>query len=281
MNAQLSAPTSARLRRACGAMALLLAGACSTTTQRAASVVDYLYPDRRNPRVDSTTTVLRLPVRVGIAFVPAGQTLNTLAEADQIALLDSVASRFRTQPFVQSIEIIPSAYLRARGGFENVDQLHRMFGIDVIALVSYDQLQFSDTQRSSITYWTIVGAYLVKAEKNETRTMLDAAVFDIASRKLLFRAPGVSTVKGTATAMNVAEEQRHDSQTGFRLAQQDLTPNLERQLEAFRARVRAGAAEGVRVERASPTGAGSVDGLLLLLAIAAAASGALARRRSV
>ncbi len=47
----------------------------------------------------------------------------------------------------------------------------------------YDQVQFTGEGLLSLTYWTIVGAYLVPGEKNETKTMLDAAVFYIASRR--------------------------------------------------------------------------------------------------
>ncbi len=48
-----------------------------------------------------------------------------------------------------------------------------MYDIDVIALVSYDQVQFTDGSFLSLTYWTIVGAYVVAGEKNDTSTMLD------------------------------------------------------------------------------------------------------------
>ena len=258
--------------------------ACTHGARRnAASVVDYLYSGQREPHVDSTTTVLKLPLRVGIAFVPSLRGSDEIVEADRTALLDQVAARFRGQPFVQSIEIIPSAYLQQRGGFSNVDQIQRMFDIDVITLVSYDQVQFTDSQRASITYWTIVGAYLVEGDRNDTRTLLDAAVFDIASRKLLFRAPGVSTVKGSSTPVNLSEELRRDSRKGFQLAQQDLTPNLEKAMEAFRARVRTNALAGVQVDTKSRPGgssAGAIDLFALALGIVIVAGGLFARRRS-
>jgi rhombotail lipoprotein len=90
-----------------------------------------------------------------------------------------------------------------------------MYNVDVVALLSYDQAQFTDEGALSLTYLTIVGAYLVPAEKNDTHTMLDAVVYDIRSRKMLFRAPGTSQIKGHATLMNLSEQRRKDSDAGF------------------------------------------------------------------
>ena len=61
-----------------------------------------------------------------------------------------------------------------------------------MALVSYDQVANTSEKTSSLLYWTIVGAYVVKGNKNDVQTFVDTAVFDMATRKLLFRAPGVS-----------------------------------------------------------------------------------------
>lgn len=99
------------------------------------------------------------------------------------------------------------------------------------SLSSPDQVQFTDTGLLSLTYWTLVGAYVVKGEKNDTQTMLDAAVYDIRSRKLLFRAPGISRVKNSATPVNLTEKLRLDRDEGFRLAAAELVTNLHRELE--------------------------------------------------
>jgi rhombotail lipoprotein len=251
---------------------LLLAGCVGSTTHRAASVMDYLYPERTDVVVTPAVPELRLPLRVGIAFVPEvpadrhGPSAPLIPESERLALLDEIASHFRRQPYVAAIEVIPTAYLLPRGGFANLDQLRRMFGVDVVALVSYDQAQFTDPRRTSVAYWTLVGAYVVEGERNDTRTLLDAAVFDVASRTLLFRAPGVSAVRGGATPVNLAEEQRRDAERGFRLAAADLVANLERELERFEARARADTAQVRIVERRTGggTGAGASDGWWLL-----------------
>jgi rhombotail lipoprotein len=113
-----------------------------------------------------------------------------------------------------------------------------MYGIDVIALLSYDQAQFTDEGLMSITYWTIVGAYVIPGEKNDTHTMLDAVIYDIKSRKMLFRAPGTAHTKGVATPANLGEQLRADSNRGFSSAAKALIINLDEQLALFREKVK-------------------------------------------
>ena len=109
--------------------------------------------------------MLSIPLKVGIAFVPEqsssarGVSLwtgarrgATLAETTKAQLLERVAEHFRNIKFVSDIEVIPSAYLTPRGGFTNLDQIRTMYGVDVIALVSYDQVQFTDEGMLSLTY---------------------------------------------------------------------------------------------------------------------------------
>ncbi len=87
-----------------------------------------------------------------------------LTEQEQMGLLNGVADHFKAYDFVKLIEVIPSAYFTAKGGFDNLDQIKTMYGIDVIALVSYDQVQFTDEGVLS-TYWTIVGLMWYRARR--------------------------------------------------------------------------------------------------------------------
>jgi rhombotail lipoprotein len=225
-----------------GCGTLFMAG---TTDRRVSSLVQYLYP-RKADHVDTVATpVLTLPLRVGVAFVPEqkepGQShdrTDALSEQQKMKLLKQVSDEFRKYPFVKTIQVIPSAYLRPAGGFENVDQLRSMFGIDVIALVSYDQLQHSSENEFSFAYLTIVGAYLVPGQDHRTHTMVDAVVYDIRSRKLLFRAPGLSVVDVRATPVNAQKELRDDSFEGFHYASTNLITNLEYELASFCTRIK-------------------------------------------
>lgn len=247
--------------------------------QQNASVVDYLYPKsaKVDAMVPATSVNLQLPLRVGVAFVPRGYGGNVdLPEAERQKLLERVKAAFTDQKFIAAIEVIPGAYLRPQGGFDNLEQAARMFNLDVVTLLSYDQVQFNDANRLSMLYWTIVGAYLINGDEYDTHTLLDASVFDVRSRKLLMRAPGTSQVKGSAAMVNFSEKAREARQQGYSLAIDDLIPHLREELGKFRERVKTDAS--VRVTHAAGySGGGDFGpaGTLFLLA----AAGFLAWRR--
>ena len=228
-----------------------LSGCAGLQIRTKSSVVDYLYPEGSETMVEPSIPVLSIPLKVGIAFVPgkpdrsSGKRLWTDAvgggaftEANKAELLEKIADNFRQYKFVSEIEVIPSVYLTAGGGFSNLEQIRTMYGIDIIALVSYDQVQFTDEGWLSFTYWTIIGAYIISGEKNDTSTMLDTAVLDIQSKKMLFRAPGTSNIKGSATPINLNVELRADSMKSFEEAADNMIANLDKQLSSFRAKIK-------------------------------------------
>lgn len=294
--------------RALLAAASLLLAACAsgTAAHHRTSVVQYLYPAGRVAADTQPVTTLRLPLRVGVAFVPAGDpdagtrsrfrssgylsaAETDVPESERLRLAKRIVDHFRERPFVKSVELIPSSYLTPGGGFENVDQLRSMFGIDVMVLLAYDQAQFTGEGAATMTYLTVLGAYVVRGEKNDTRTLMDAVVVDVASRKLLFRAPGTSVVKGNATPVSLDEARRADRQKGFELAAGELVTNLDAQLTAFRDRVKE-APEEIRVQRtaeydrraaaSAATGGGAIDlASLAVVAMIALGGVAGARRR--
>ncbi len=245
----------------------LLTGCMATTTAKYqnSSVVDYLYPDAAHQKINSEVPVLALPLKVGIAFTPdSHRRADSLTEPRKRELMERISKQFESIDFVKRIEIIPSGYLRPQGSFDNLDQLKRMFDIDLIALVSYDQTRFTDEGMASLAYWTIVGAYIVPAEKNATHTLMDAVVYDINSHKMLFRAPGTSTVKSNATLVNLSEQTRKDSDEGFTVASDDLVKNLKLQLSAFKERVKESPADYQVIKREGYQG-GALDWWILLI----------------
>jgi rhombotail lipoprotein len=257
-----------RLKTLLCVVALLALGGCASMfshagARQAGSVVDYLYPDAKEPpKMEPTVTRLRLPVRVGIAFAPGARSGTPGGagpqEAAQLQLLERVRAAFSQYDFIGSIEVIPAAYLRPRGGFDNLDQVARMFNVDVIALVSYDQIRFNDTNRLAVLYWTVVGAYLVKGDQYDVQTMVDAAVFDVRSRKLLFRAPGTSQVKGSSTMAGYSKDIRGAQADGYTQAVDRMIPALQTELAGFRERAKSD--PGIQVERANGArDAGSFD----------------------
>jgi rhombotail lipoprotein len=57
-----------------------------------------------------------------------------------------------------------------------------------MALVSYDQVTYTEDNKWPVGYLTIVGAYIVKGMINDTTTLVDLAVVDPKTRSLLLRA---------------------------------------------------------------------------------------------
>jgi rhombotail lipoprotein len=230
-------------------LAILVTG-CTTLWQElsgnnlrkgvSSSLVDYLYPNGEVPPAqDKVVPNLNLPLNIGLAFVPSYDADTPgLSEAHKMDLLAKVKTSFEERDFIREIVVIPDTYLRSRKGFDTFDQVARLYGLDVLALVSYDQVVHSDDTKASILYWTIVGAYFVKGSKNDVQTFVDTAIFDVRTHKLLFRAPGVDTVKATSTLINSVDEMRKARENSFSNAMADMTQNLGKELDSFRERIK-------------------------------------------
>jgi rhombotail lipoprotein len=222
----------------------VLTGGCTKEPPRLytnyqTSMIRFIGSEENNPRSQwASDPTISVPLKAGIAFAPSSDYGTGFPEKERMVLMQEIASHFNSYKFVESIELIPSLYLEEGGGFANLDTLQQLFGIDIIMLLSYDQTQFQDTGALSITYWTLIGAYFVQGEKNDTHTLMDAALFHIPSRKMLFRASGTHHYKNSATPINLSEQARKDSLTGFHQASIDLTKNLAIKLYHFRQAIR-------------------------------------------
>jgi len=203
------------------------------------SMIRFIGPDENTIRIQAAVEpTITVPLRLGFAFAPSPDYGQGFPEKERMGLMKEIASQFRKYKFVESIELIPSLYLEEGGGFANLDKLKQLFDIDLILLMSYDQSQFHDTGALSVTYWTIIGYYIVKGEKNDTHTLMDAALFHIPSRKMLFRASGTNHLKNNSTPINQSEQAREESLKGFREASMELTKNLQDKLYYFRKEIR-------------------------------------------
>jgi rhombotail lipoprotein len=240
--------------------------------QYRSNLLDYLSPRTTAARRVSASSRLQLPLRIGIAFVPADNTPID-AESEQ-RLLEIVRKAFSGRQWVSDIRTIPSAYLIPHGGYDNLEQVSRMFGVDVTALVSVDQIQYNDPTALSILYITIVGQYVLPGDRDDTRTLIDVAVLDVASRNFVLRAPGTSRIRGFNTPVESTRRLRGKSDEGLRLAMIDLTKNLDTAVSSFKTEVAAGQRADVDIitrEGKSVRGGGAFDPLAALLVVAAAA----------
>lgn len=229
------------------------------------SLVDYLYPGGEiPPEVSNSIPRLNLPLRVGIAFVPGQSGRAAITEATRIQLLEKVKTAFSDREYIEHIEVIPETYLSSARGINGMQQVARIYGVDVVALVSYDQVAVSEDNPGSFLYWTIVGSYVIKATSNEVQTFVDTAVFDVTTARLLFRAPGLDTTSGRSTLVESSEVVRKTRDASFAAAMVAMTDNLALELDRFRERVKQdpGVAE---VQWKAGSGGGSMGWLLLAL----------------
>src|SRR5262245_54693778 len=97
---------------------LLLALVCHGCAGRAhlrSSPVEFLYP-AGTPPVDSSDVTLKLPLRVGVAFIPDTQSTSAgmvafgpaLTAAQQQTLLVRIRRAFEARADLDRIEIVPS-----------------------------------------------------------------------------------------------------------------------------------------------------------------------------
>lgn len=211
-------------------------GACALNgaTHQSSNLVSYLYPNQPQQVIAAGQSGMVVPVRVGVGYVPEqGLSHQALTDTDKRGLQMAVAAYFEQQSFVSDVRLVPAAYLTPGGSFANLDQLRRIFDVDIMVLLSYDRTRFAERGPAVVSYWTLDGEQLISGEKNDTHTLLDAAVFDIGARQLLFRAPGSSLVRYQRQQGSLAEQLRQDSLVGFEQAGVELMEHLRERLSSF------------------------------------------------
>ncbi|WP_434361150.1 rhombotarget lipoprotein [Parasalinivibrio latis] len=230
------------------------------------SLITYLYPDESDRETLSPQTpTLKLPVTVGLAFVPSGDNYGRAISGNtQLSLLNNVKQSFQQYDFIGRIELIPSNYLKDKGGFSNLEQVARLYDVDVMALVSYDQVSQSYENNAALLYWTIVGLYLIPGNENSVQTFVDTAVFDVKSKKMLFRAPGISKLEKRTTAIGINETLSEKSVEGFELATKDMIINLDAELGRFKERVKEEKVANVEFREGYSGGAIGILGFVFL-----------------
>lgn len=210
----------------------------STRQRQVASVLTFLYPGSEQPPPPSDkVAVLSVPFRIGVAFVPdQADAQFRLSETDRLKLAGQVRDAFARYPFVREIEAVPSLYLEPGGGFANLDRVASLLRLDVIALISYDQVQHSGATGWSFLYWTGIGAYVIEGDRYDVLTAVETTVFDVRSRRLLMRAAGTSTLKGSATMVGFSERAREARTKSFEEAIAQMVGSLHAETRTFRER---------------------------------------------
>jgi len=247
---------------------------CAHAERSSSSLVEFLYSKGAEPPPENSIPELHVPLRVGLAFLPArGAAAPDPALREQ--LLERVRERFRDRRFVREIVIVPDYYLTAQRGFAGLEAVQHLYAIDLMALVSYDQVTHADDNSWSLGYLTIVGAYVLKGSRYDVATLVDLAVVDPATRSLVLRSGGVDTRHGNTTLIAAQRASRDASAAGFSAASEQMMNHFDGALNDFERDVQAGRAN-VRVVRRDGTAAAGGGGaftwpwLMLLVPVTAA-----------
>jgi rhombotail lipoprotein len=256
---------------------------CGTAVHRSSSLLDFLYPDGKPPAAPAGRVQLAIPLRVGLAFLPSANSQGAgLDEAHKQELLERIKQHFASRQFVTEIVLIPDYYLAGRQGFAGLDGIRRLYGVDVVGLVSFDQETHLDPNDWSLAYFTIVGAYVVKGSRHDVVTLVDLAVVDPQTRQLVIRAGGTDLRHGNTTLIDAGREIREANITGFGAATNQMLDHFDTALAQFEADVRSGTAPVQVVSKnavaGSRGGGGALDGALLSLLLLALARRAVSRR---
>src|ERR1700733_1025964 len=242
--------------------------ACQRHTQNSTSLVEFLYPNGAAPPAQDAQPQLHLPLRVGLAFLPSRgpEAIDGLDAAHKEALLEQIRQRFISRKFVAEIVLIPDYYLQGRRGFEGLEGVQHLYNIDLMALVSYDQVAHEDGNEWSLAYVTIVGAYILKGTRHDVSTLVDLAVVDPATHSLVLRAGGFDNRHGNVALIEEPRRLREAAADGFTAATRQMIDHFDTAPTAFEADVHEGKAN-VRIvsnQRGSGGGGGSLDWLSLL-----------------
>lgn len=259
-----------------GCTSLFLRGA-QRHEHNASSLVDFLYPQGTMPPSHNAVPVLQLPLRVGIAFLPPGpNSRNVLGEVHKQAMLERIRQRFVTRPFVGDITLIPDYYLTVQRGFKGLEAIQRLYDVDLVALVSYDQVAHQDDNEWSLGYLTIVGAYVIKGTRQDVSTLMDLAVVHPATGSLVLRAGGVDSRHNSSSLVRADRERRATGVAGFDAAAGRLIENFDAALVRFEEDVRTGTA---RVQVASSSGVSGGGGAFDWVMIAVLGACILSRKQ--
>jgi rhombotail lipoprotein len=243
---------------------------CRTQHRSSSSLVEYLYPQGQLPPAQNAIPQLRLPLRIGLGFLPpsGSDTAATLDAPQREQLLERIRKRFQDRPFVAEITLVPDYYLSQARGFAALEAVQRLYSLDLLALVSYDQVNHQNDNRLSLGYLTIVGAYVLPGTHQDISSLIDLAVVDPATRSLVLRAGGVDTRSRQSRLIDVGRDARTEGNRSFEAATDQMIEHLDTALTVFEQDVRSGKARVQVVRRSgSMGGGGAFDALWLLVLI--------------
>ena len=203
------------------------------------SLVKFLYPQGKLPLQDEINPVLNLPLRVGLAFIPDQSHKQVISPLLKNSLLENVKASFISKEYVNEIIIIPELYLQKTQGYSTLEQIKNLYQLDVMALVSYDQMVNAKENFLALSYLTIIGAYVFPGTGYHVNTMIDVAVIDVDSRSILLRAAGTNSSNNKIVPEAYRSQAYRENQNReFEIAMHQMQGNFVVELSKFEQRLR-------------------------------------------
>jgi len=204
------------------------------TVQKQSNLASFLFSGNQ-PQAPAQKAPLQLPAKVGIAFVPGDPASSNLPDTTKKEVIEAVRSQLaKHTKYVAGAQSIPSIYLTPSGGVQNLEQVAQQFGVDVIVILGANQLQ--KHERNSLAAFldvTIIGQYLIPGNTVDTATVLEAAVYHVPSRALIFRTDGANQKTSRSTRYGSSQTAQNDSASSILDASKKLVVSIGEALVGF------------------------------------------------
>ena len=218
---------------------LTLSGGCTEgvnvlTVRKQSNLATFLFGGSE-PQNRAQKVPLTLPARVGVTFVPDDPASTNIPETTKKEVIDAVRSQLaKHTKYVAMPQSIPPMYLIPKGGVNNLDQVARQFDVDVIVILGVNQ--FQKHERNPLAAFldiTIIGAFVIPGNKVDTSTVLEAAVYHVHSRALIFRTDGADEQSSRSSLFGSFQTAQNDAVSSIEGASKKLVESIGNALVNF------------------------------------------------
>ncbi|MFH1027848.1 MAG: rhombotarget lipoprotein [Pseudomonadota bacterium] len=204
------------------------------TNQSQSNLATFLFGGA-TPQRPAQKVPLALPARVGVAFVPGDPASSNIPETIKKEVVDAVKSQLsKHSRYVAGAQSIPTMYLSPKGGVSNLEQVAEQFDVDVIVLLGANQ--FQKHERNPLAAFldlTVIGSFVIPGNTVDTSTVLEAAVYHVPSRALIFRTDGSDEKASRSTAFGSTRAAHNDAVSSIEDASGKLVVSISNALVGF------------------------------------------------
>lgn len=218
---------------------LMLCAGCACgvnayTIQRQSNLGTFLFGGNE-PSRPAQKVPLTLPARVGVTFAPGDPASANIPETTKKEVIESVRSQLaKHTKYVAAAFSIPPTYLIPKGGVSNLEEIARQFDVDVIVILGANQ--FQKHERNPLAAFmdiTIIGAFIIPGNTVDTSTVLEAAIYHVPSRALIFRTDGVDEKSSRSTGVGSSQAAQNDAVSSIEEASKKLVVSIGQALVGF------------------------------------------------